>query len=79
MIFSYRYGCCIFKHNIRGDCPKVTEGMPDSTDPLPLDFFVNPRCPPVQAAVEATATEVPLSKATKEPVEIIAVKDHGRL
>ena len=79
VIFSYRYGCCIFKHNIRGDCPKVTEGMPDSTDPLPLEFFVNPGCLPVQAAAKATVTEVPLSKATKEPGEIVVVEDHGIL
>ena len=45
MIFAYSCGCCMFKHNICGDHPKVPNGMPDSFDPLPPKFFVNPRCP----------------------------------
>ena len=35
VIFTYGYGCCVFKHNICGDHPEVPEGMPDSTDPFP--------------------------------------------
>ena len=35
LIFAYRYGCCIFKHNIYGDRPEVPEGMLDYADPLP--------------------------------------------
>ena len=46
LIFSYGYGCCVFKHNICGDQPEVPDGMPDSPDPLPQNFFANPRCPP---------------------------------
>ena len=46
LIFTYGYGCCVFKHNICGDQPKVLDGMPDSSDPLPLEFFANPGCPP---------------------------------
>ena len=65
VIFAYGYGCCVFKHNICGDLPEVSEGMPDSTNPLPLKFFVNLGCPPIQAASEATTTEVPLNKAVK--------------
>ena len=53
--------------------------MPDSTDLLPPEFFVNLRCPLVQEAVEATAIEVPLNEAAKDPVEIAAVEDHVRL
>ena len=68
VIFAYGYECCVFKHNICGDCSDVLEGMPDSADLLPPEFFVNPWCPPIQEAFEATTTEVPLSKATKEPV-----------
>ena len=79
VIFSYGYGCCVFKHNIYGDYPKVPQGMPDSTDPLPPKFFVNPSCAPIQAATEATTTEVPLNEATKKLVEIVATEDHGRL
>ena len=48
LIFAYGYGCCLFKHNICGDHSKVLDGMPDSSDPLPLEFFLNPRCPLVQ-------------------------------
>ena len=45
VIFAYGYGCCVFKHNIRGDHPDVPDSMSDSADPLPLEFFVNPGCP----------------------------------
>ena len=43
-IFAYGYGCCVFKHNICGDHPEVPEGMLDSADALPPEFFVNPDC-----------------------------------
>ena len=62
VIFAYRYGCCIFKQNICGDCPKVLEGMPDSADLLPLEFFMKPGCPPIQATAKATMTKVPLNE-----------------
>ena len=57
----------MFKHNICGDQIEVSVGMPDSSNPLPLGFFVNPRCPPALAATEVTAVEVDQSEATKEP------------
>ena len=79
VIFAYGYGCCIFKHNICGDCPEVLEGMPDSTDLLASEFFVNPRFLLVQVAAEATAIEVPLSEEVKEPTETVAAEDHGKL
>ena len=47
VIFVYGYECCVFKHNIFGDCPEVPKVMSDSTDPLPSEFFVNPGCPPI--------------------------------
>ena len=78
MIFAYRYWCCVFKH-ICGDRLEVPKGMSDSTDLLPPEFFVNPECPPVQAAVEATATKVPMNEAAKEPVEVATIEGHGRL
>ena len=46
LIFAYGYGCCAFKNDIRGDLPKISDGMPNSASPLPPEFFVNPRCPP---------------------------------
>ena len=75
VIFAYGYGCCVFKHNICGEHPEVSDGMADSVDPLPLEFFTNPGCPLVQAVAEATRIEVPLSEMTKEPMEAAATKD----
>ena len=43
-IFSYGYVCCAFKHNICGDQPGITKGMPDYTDPIPPEFFSNLGC-----------------------------------
>ena len=79
VIFSYGYECCVFKQNIYGDRPEVPKGMPNSVDPLPPEFFVNPECYLIQASVEATTTEVPLNEMAKEPMEIAAIEDHGRL
>ena len=44
LILSYGYECCAFKHIIYGDQPKVPDGMPDYSDPLSPEFFMNPRC-----------------------------------
>ena len=67
LIFSYGYGCCVFKHNICGDQPEVPDGMPNSSDPLPLEFFANPRCPLAPTTTKVTAAKVDQSEATKEP------------
>ena len=66
LIFAYGYECCVFKHNICGDQPKVPGGMPYSSDPLSLEFFVNLRCPLAPVAIEVTVAEVDQSEATKE-------------
>ena len=58
LIFAYGYGCCVFKHNICGDQPKVPDGMLDSSDSLPLEFFPNLECPLAPAATKVTAAEV---------------------
>ena len=65
LIFAYGYKCCMFKHNICGDQPEVIDGMANSFDPLPLEFFMNPRCPPVLAAIEATTTEAYQSEVVR--------------
>ena len=65
----------MFKHNISNNNPEVPNGMPDSSDPLPLKFFVNPRCPLVPTATKATATEVDQSEAAKEPEMSAPVRD----
>ena len=45
LIFAYGYRCCVFKHNIYEDQPEVIDGIPDSSYPVPLEFFMNPSCP----------------------------------
>ena len=42
VIFDYGYGCCAFAHDIRGSKPMILAGMPDTSMPLPSEFFVNP-------------------------------------
>ena len=46
LFFVYGYRCCAFKHSICRDQLEIPDGMPNSANPLPLEFFVNPRCPP---------------------------------
>ena len=68
----------MFKHNICGDQPEVLNGMLDSSYPLPLEVFVNLRCPPVPVAIEATIAEVDQSEAAgraKEPEKSAPVGD----
>ena len=77
LIFTYGYGYCMFKHNICGGQLKVPDGMPDSSNPLPLEFFVDHRCPPAPIATEATTAEVGQSEAEKEPKRIALVGDQS--
>ena len=56
LIFTFGHKCCILKQNIYGDQLEVPYGMPNSSYPLPPEFFMNPRCPPTQAPTEATTT-----------------------
>ena len=46
VIFAYGYECCAFKHNIYGDQLEVLDGMPDSVNSLPVEFFYQPKVPP---------------------------------
>ena len=77
VIFAYSYGCCVFKHNICGDQPKVLDGMPDSSDPLPPKFFVSSMCPLVLVATEDTTVEAHLSEVAKELEENASVGDQS--
>ena len=43
MLFNYRYGCCVFTHNICGSKPEIPDGMSDPSVPLTPKFFANPR------------------------------------
>ena len=79
LIFSYGYGCCAFKHNICGDHPEVPDDMLDFADQLHPEFFVNPGCPPIQAAAEAATTEAPPSETAKEPLEAAFAEDKSKL
>ena len=67
LFFAYGYGCCVFKYNICGDQPKVLDGMPDSANPLPPEFFVSPRCPLVPTSSEVAVAEVHHRGAAEEP------------
>ena len=53
----------MFKHNICSDQLEVPDGMPDSSDPLPPKFFVNPKCLLVSAATKAMTIEADQSEA----------------
>ena len=66
LIFAYGYGCCAFKNNICRDWQEIPNGMPDSACPLPLEFFVNPRCSSALAAVEAKDTYVDQGMAVED-------------
>ena len=67
VIFAYSYGCYVFKHNICGDQPEVPDGMCDSSDSLPPEFFMSPRCPPVPTATGDTVVKAHPSEVAKEP------------
>ena len=56
VIFNYGYGCCAFVHNICGK-PRILEGMPDMSKPLPQEFFINPRCTPDAILIEAVVAQ----------------------
>ena len=45
VIFNYGYDCCAFAHDICGSKPMILAGMPDTSELLRLEFFINPRCP----------------------------------
>ena len=58
LIFAYGYGFCTFKNNIYSDRLDIPDGMLDFSNPLPPEFFDNPRCPPTLATDEAIDAEV---------------------
>ena len=42
VIFNYGYGYCAFTHNICGSKLMIPTRMPDTSKPLPLEFFISP-------------------------------------
>ena len=77
LIFAYGYGCCVFKHNICGYHLEVPHGMPDSSDPLPPEFFTNLKWSPVPTATEATVAKVHHSEAAEEPKKSASAGDQS--
>ena len=75
VIFAYDYRCCVFKKNICRDQSEVPDGMHDSSDPLLLEFYVRPRCPPIPAVSKDTTVEVHPSEMPKEPKGNASVED----
>ena len=51
--------------------------MPDSSDPLLPEFFMNPKCPPARAPTEATTAKMDQSEAAKEPERSALVDDQS--
>ena len=75
LIFEYDYGCCAFKNNICGDRPDILDCMLDSSNPLPLKFFENPRCSSVLAADKAIDAKVSQGKATGDSEGDVIAKE----
>ena len=67
----------MLKHNIYGSQLKVPDSMPDSSNPLPPEFFANPRCTPVLVVIEAIAAEVDMIDSAKNPEENASVGDQS--
>ena len=76
VIFNYGYGCCAFAHNICGSKPRIPTGMPDTSKPLPSEFFVNPRCPP-SAAPEAPTTDSGATIGEELLAEVLLTTEDG--
>ena len=78
LIFAYGCECYAFKNNMCEDRPDILDGMPDSSNPLPPEFFDNLRCPPVVAADKAISiyAEVSQGRAIRDSEEGgVAIKD----
>ena len=80
VIFDYGYDCYAFMHDIHGSKPMIPTRMPDTSTPLPLEFFMNPRCPPGSSSVlpaaepvETTREDFPVKdlQAIEEGVDIL--------
>ena len=77
MIFAYGYICCMSKHNICGSQSEVLDGMPDSSNALPLEFFANPWFPSFLAVTKAIIAEVDMIEPAKDPEENASFGDQS--
>ena len=67
----------MFKHNICGSQPYVPDGMPNSSDPLPSEFYVNPMCPQVPIVIRAMVVEADPIELAKDLEEKASVGDQS--
>ena len=65
----------MFKHDICGYQPKVLDGMPESSNSLPPEFFASPKCLPIPASFEDVAVEVHRREVAEEPERSAPVGD----
>ena len=79
VIFAYGYGCGAFGHNICGSQPVVPNGMPNTSNLLPPEFFIIPWCPPAPTTAEAAVVEADLSETVKEPTNIFYNHIHKKV
>ena len=75
LIFACGYECCAFKHGNYGDQPEIPDGMPNSANPLPPQFFVNPRCPTTPTVVEVKVVEIDMGEAVKDPEDGVVAEE----
>ena len=65
----------MFKHGIRGDRTRISDGMTDSVDSLSLEFFANLGCPSAPTTNEVKAAEVHPVEKVNDPVEGVIVEE----
>ena len=74
VIFNYGYDCCALEHNICGSKPGIPDKMPDTSKPLPPEFYVNPRCLLVSIHVEAAIAPEAITSEAVEPSSTTGAK-----
>ena len=78
VIFNYGYGCCTFVHDICGSKSMISAGMPDTSEPLPPEFFINPRCPPSASSDPSDAATIREEPSALSPLAAIDGTDMPR-
>ena len=74
VVFNYGYGCCALQHNICGSKPGIPDRMPDTSKPLPPEFFINPRCLLVTIHVEAAIAPEAVTSEVVEPSSTVGAE-----
>ena len=68
--FTYGYGHCVFKHNIRGDQLEVLDCMPDYPSFLSPECLARLICPSILASSEDAAPGCIVEKWQRSLVEV---------